>query len=223
MLPLAMFANRRFSAASGVSFCLFAALVGALFLMSQYFQTAQGASPLRTGAQLLMWSASGVIVAPIAGRLADRYGNRPFMVAGLVMQAFGLATVGLLARHEASFAALCLPLLVAGSGAALVFPTVANEAVAAVPAERVGIASGANGALRELGGVFGVAILALVFTRPDSYTDHAAFVSGFSAAMWVGAGISAVGVIAALLATRPAPAVPTPDPVDAPAPAASGH
>src|SRR5262245_14207193 len=66
MLSLALFRRASFSAANGIGFCLFASLFGALFLMSQFFQVAQGRTPLATGAALLVWSAWGFFVAPAA-------------------------------------------------------------------------------------------------------------------------------------------------------------
>jgi EmrB/QacA subfamily drug resistance transporter len=207
MLALAMFRQRSFSAANGISFCLFAGLFGALFLMSQFFQTAQGATPLRAGAQLLAWSATGLFVAPVAGRLAGRYGNRPFMLAGLVMQTAGLAGIAVIARQHAPFGEIAPLLTLAGAGTSMVFPTVANEVMAAVQPEQTGIASGTNSALRELGGVFGVAVLASVFTRPGVYDSPAAFVAGFRAALWIAVAFSAAGIPLALLLRR-APAAP---------------
>jgi hypothetical protein len=67
-----------------------------------------------------------------------------------------------------------------------------------VPLKEAGIASGANSALRELGGVLGVAVLASVFARRGVYTSHRAFVDGFTQAIWVAVGFSALGVVAAL-------------------------
>src|SRR5262249_41351392 len=97
MLSLALFRRASFSAANGIGFCLFASLFGALFLMSQFFQVAQGRTPLATGAALLVWSAWGFFVAPAAARAAGRYGNRPFMLAGLTLQALGLGGRALIA------------------------------------------------------------------------------------------------------------------------------
>jgi EmrB/QacA subfamily drug resistance transporter len=202
MLPLAMFRSRSFSAANGVSFFLYAGLFGALFLMAQFFQSAQHHTPLQAGMRLLAWTAPPMIVAPIAGKLADRYGNRPFMAGGLLLQGVGLAWVAAIASPHVGFAELSVPLIIAGVGTSLVFPTVSNEIVASVRGEQIGVASGTNSALRELGGVFGVAVLAAVFTRPGIYTSPAAFVDGFKAALWVGTGFSAAGVVAALCTTR---------------------
>jgi EmrB/QacA subfamily drug resistance transporter len=219
MLSLAMFRQPRFAAANGVSFCLFAGLFGALFLMSQFFQTAQGLTPSQTGARLLAWSAPGLLVMPIAGKLAGRYGNRRFMVTGVLMQAAGLACVAALARQHAGFGELCLPLILAGSGTSLVFPAIASEVVTSVPPGQIGIASGTNSALRELGGVFGVAILASVFTRPGVYASASTFAAGFSSALWAGAALSAAGILVTLSVKRPASSASQPEPAEASSPA----
>jgi len=194
MLPLTMFRHRNFTAANGISFSLFAGLFGGLFLMSQFFQTAQGRSPLQTGAQLLAWSASGVVVAPLAGRLAARVGTKPVMLAGLLMQTAGFAALALITDRHTPFTDLAPLLLVAGSGTAMVFPTVADEVMASVRPEQTGVASGINNALRELGGVFGVAVLASVFNRPHVYTNPDTLVAGFRAALWVAVAFSAAGL-----------------------------
>jgi EmrB/QacA subfamily drug resistance transporter len=195
MLSLALFRRASFSAANGISFCLFAALFGALFLMSQFFQTAQGLTPLQTGAALLAWSAWGFFVAPAAARAAGRYGNRPFMFTGLVLQTGAFACLALVAHRHTSYLEIAPLLVLAGVGAPMVFTTVAAEVMGAVAPEQIGIASGTNNALRELGGVFGIAVLASVFNRPGVYTSPDAFVSGFRSALWVAVAFSATGII----------------------------
>jgi EmrB/QacA subfamily drug resistance transporter len=215
MVSLALFRRTSFTTANGVSFFMYAGLFGAVFLMSQFFQTAQHHTPLQTGLRLLPWTGAPMIVSPIAGKLADRYGNRPFMVVGMLLQAVGLAWVAAIASARVGFGEMGLALGVAGVGIALVFPTVSTEVLGSVPGEEVGVASGTNSALRELGGVFGVAVLASVFARPGVYTSSAAFVDGFKAALAVGAAFSVAGAIAALagVARRR-------EPVDTPAAAA---
>jgi EmrB/QacA subfamily drug resistance transporter len=199
MLPLALFRRARFSSANAVSFFMYASLFGAAFLMSQFFQTAQHHSPVQTGLRLLPWTAAPMIVSPIAGKLAERYGNRPFMTIGLLLQGTGLAWVAAIATAHLAFGELGAALGVAGVGISLVFPTVSTEVLASVPGEEVGIASGTNSALREVGGVFGVAVLASVFARPGAYASPAVFVHGFTAALWVGAAFSAAGALAAVM------------------------
>src|SRR5947209_2216283 len=165
MLPLRLFRERGFSSANGVSFFLYAGLFGAVFMMSQFFQTALGYSPLQAGLRLLPWTATPMIVAPIAGALADRYGTRRFMVAGLALQGIGLAWVASIAAVHMTYLELGAALTVAGVGTSLTFPTVANTVMSSVRPDDAGVASGTNSALRELGGVFGVAVLASVFAR----------------------------------------------------------
>jgi MFS family permease len=198
MLPLALFRHRGFTGANGVSFFMYAGLFGTLFLMAQYFQTALGYSPLQAGIRLLPWTATPMVVAPIAGTLSDRFGTRPFMVLGLVMQGVGLGWVALIADTSVGYLQLGIALTVAGVGTSLCFPTIANAVMGSVPPEEAGVASGTNSSLRELGGVFGVAVLAAVFTRHNVYASPQAFVDGFKAALFVGAALTAVGIVAAV-------------------------
>jgi len=199
MLPLGLFRSRGFSAANGVSFFMYAGLFGTLFLMAQFFQSALGYSPLQAGIRLLPWTATPMLVAPLAGGLADRFGNRPFMVLGMAMQAVGLAWVALIASPDVGYLQLGIALTVAGVGTSLCFPTVANSVMSSVPPQEAGVASGTNSSLRELGGVFGIAVLAAIFTRHGVYASPQTFVDGFQPALVVGAALTAVGIVAALL------------------------
>ncbi len=199
MVPPALFRSRRFVAANGVSFFLYAGLFGALFLMSQLLQTALGYSPLQAGLRLLPWTLPPMIIAPIAGALADRYGNRPFMVVGLALQAIGLAWVAATTTAGIDYVQLGLAFTLAGIGTSCCFPTVANAIMSSIPLEEAGVASGTNSAIRELGGVVGVAVLASVFIHHGGYASPHTFIEGFTPAVWVAAGLSAVGMIAAAL------------------------
>jgi MFS family permease len=162
--------------------------------MSQFFQIAQGRTALQTGAGLLVWSAWGFFVAPAAARAAQRYGNRPFMLVGLALQGAGLGCLALLADRHTAYLELAPMLALSGIGSSMVFSTVAGEVMTSVDPEHIGIASGTNNALRELGGVFGVAVLATVFNRPGIYTSPDVFVSGFRSALWVAVAFAAAGI-----------------------------
>jgi EmrB/QacA subfamily drug resistance transporter len=197
MLPLNLFRERAFASANTVSFFMYAALFGTLFLMAQFLQSALGNSPLDAGIKMLPWTATPMIVAPIAGALADRFGNRRFMVAGLALQAIGLAWVAIIASPHMGYAQLGIALTVAGVGISMCFPTVANAVMGSVPLAEAGVASGTNSMLRELGGVFGIAVLASIFARQGIYHSPRVFIDGFTEAVWVGAGFSALGALVA--------------------------
>jgi EmrB/QacA subfamily drug resistance transporter len=200
MLPLAYFKRRAFSTANAVVFFQQVSLIGSLFMIAQLFQTGLGFGPLGAGLRILMWTAMPMLVAPIAGALADRVGNKPFMVLGLLLQGVGLAWLALATEPDVGYGSLVVPLIVAGVGIAMCFPTVANAVVGAVPIEDSGVAAGTNNALREVGGVFGVAILAAVFAGNGDYSSPARFISGFKAAEIVAAAVSIAGIVAAVLA-----------------------
>src|SRR5438477_1605655 len=203
MIPVGLFRERTFASANAVSLFMYAGLFGALFLMSQFFQSCLGYSPLEAGVRLLPWSMPPMFIAPIAGALADRYGNRPFMALGLALQAAGLAWVALIASPDVSYLQVGVALTIAGTGTSFCFPTVANAVVGSVPLAEAGVASGTNSTIRELGGVFGVATLAAVFAHAGSYASPGLFVDGFRPAIWLATGFSVIGVAWALLAPAP--------------------
>ena len=197
MLPLELFRSRGFASANAVSFFMYAGLFGSLFLVTQLLQFAQGHSPLSAGILMLPWTAAPGVVSPIAGALADRIGNRPFLIVGLAMQAIGLGWIAAVVTAHMSYLQLGLAFGVAGIGIGMVFPTVANGVLGSVPMAEAGVASGVNSTLRELGGVLGVAVLAAVLARHGIYSSPRVFLDGFAPALWVAVGLSAVGMLAA--------------------------
>ncbi len=104
-----------------------------------------------------------------------------------------------------SYPELGLAFTVAGIGTSFCFPTVANAVMGSVSMQEAGVASEINSALRELGGVMGVAVLASVFSHSDTYRSPHAFIGGFTPAVWVAVGLSALGILAALLTGSGAP------------------
>jgi predicted MFS family arabinose efflux permease len=198
MLPLRFFASRGFAASNGVSFAMFFGAFGSIFLLSQFFQTAQGYSPLEAGLRTLPWTGMPMLVAPIAGLLSDRIGSRPLMAAGLALQAVALAWLAAVSSPEAAYSSLVLPFIIAGTGMALVFAPTANAVLSSVRAQEAGQASGATNAIRELGGVMGVAVLASIFSAHGSYATPQAFSDGVVAALPIGAAVLAAGALIAL-------------------------
>lgn len=166
--------------------------------LAQFFQTAQGLSPLQAGLRTLPWTAMPMFVAPVAGVLSDRVGARPLMAAGLALQAAGVAWIAAVMGPHVAYAALVVPFVLSGGGMAMVFAPAANSVLGAVAPGDVGKASGASNAIREVGGVFGVAVLASIFSSAGSFASPASFAHGLSEATWVGAGVLAAGVLAAL-------------------------
>jgi EmrB/QacA subfamily drug resistance transporter len=199
MLPLRFFRSRGFASSNGVSFAMFFGVFGSIFLLSQFFQTAQGYSPFDAGLRTLPWTGMPMIVAPIAGLLSDRIGSRPLMVAGLALQSIALFWLAQIAAPDTAYASLIAPFVIARTGMALVFAPSANAVLSAVRPEEAGQASGATNAIRELGGVMGVAVLATVFSAHGSYATPQAFSDGVVAALPIGAAVLALGAVIALL------------------------
>jgi len=198
MLPLRFFRSRAFSAANVVSMLMTFGMFGSIFLLAQFFQIVQGYSPFEAGLRTLPWTFMPVIVAPIAGLLSVRTGTRPLLVLGMALQALALGWMALIVSPTVEYLTLVPSFIVAGTGMGLFFAPIANVVLSAVRPEEEGKASGANNAIRELGGVFGVAVLAAVFTANGSYVSPQAFVDGLIPAMQVGAVVVALGAAAAL-------------------------
>jgi len=202
MLPMRLFRNRTFTAANLASLFMSFGMFGAIFLLTQFLQTAQGYSPLQAGLRVLPWTAMPLVVAPIAGVLSDRIGGRPLMASGIALQAVALAWLAAVASATVPYSALIGPFIMAGVGMGLFFAPVANVVLGSVTPSEEGQASGANNAIRELGGVFGVAVLASIFTHYGSYHSAHTFVSGLTPAVYIGALIVGLGAIAALFIER---------------------
>jgi MFS family permease len=119
------------------------------------------------------------------------------MGVGLVLQATGLASIAALSTPTVPYWQLVVPFMVSGMGMAMFWAPVANVVLASVKPEEEGQASGAQNAIRELGGVFGVAVLASVWSRYGSYSSGQAFVDGMVPALWIGASVVLAGAAAA--------------------------
>jgi MFS family permease len=176
---------------------MFFGMFGSIFLLSQFFQTVQGYSPVGSGLRILPWTLMPMFVAPVAGALSDRLGGARLMGVGLTLQATGLATIAALSTPTTPYWQLVAPFMVSGIGMAMFWAPVANVVLAAVRKEEEGQASGAQNAIRELGGVFGVAVLASIWSQYGSYANGTTFVDGMTPAIWVGAIIVALGAVAA--------------------------
>ncbi|HEX3290278.1 MAG TPA: DHA2 family efflux MFS transporter permease subunit [Gaiella sp.] len=197
MLPMRFFRSRAFALANGASFLMFFGMFGSIFLLAQFFQTVQGYSPLGAGLRILPWTVAPMFIAPLAGAMSDRISPRLIIGTGLTLQAAALAWIGLVSTPTVPYSELVAPFVLAGVGMALFFAPVANVVLSAVRASEEGQASGANNAIRELGGVFGVAVLAAVFSHVGGYESGQAFSDGTNTAVLVGAAFVALGAVAA--------------------------
>lgn len=197
MLPMRFFRNRTFALANVASLLMFFGMFGSIFFIAQFFQTVQGLSPLQSGLRVLPWTAMPMFIAPLAGAASDRIGGQRLMGAGLTLQAIGLAWIAAVSTPTTAYVELIGPFLISGVGMALFFAPVANVVLSSVWPHEEGQASGANNAIRELGGVFGVAVLAAVFTVNGGYRSGQQFVDGMDPAVMLGAALVAVGAIAA--------------------------
>jgi EmrB/QacA subfamily drug resistance transporter len=206
MLPMRFFRDRTFTLANVASLLMSFGMFGSIFWLVQYFQTVQGYSPLQSGLRILPWTAMPMLVAPLAGAVSDRIGGQRLMAAGLALQSAGLLWIAAVSTPTTAYLDLVVPFTLSGIGMALFFAPVANVVLSTVRPEEQGKASGANNAIRELGGVFGVAVLASVFAHVGGYRSPETFVHGTTTAVFVGGAVVALGAVAAALIRRhPAP------------------
>jgi MFS family permease len=219
MLPLEFFRNRTFTLANIASLLMFFGMFGSIFFLAQFFQTVQGYTPLQSGLRILPWTAMPIFIAPIAGAFSDKIGGQRLMAAGLAMQAAGLAWIAAVSTPTMPYSHIIGAFILSGTGMALFFAPVANVVLSSVRPDQEGKASGANNAIREVGGVFGVAVLSTIFSQSGALSSAQAFIDGVVPALWVAAAVVALGAVAALalprgkVAVAAAPASTEPQPV----------
>src|SRR5207249_11447449 len=143
-----------------------------------------------------------IFIAPLAGALSDRIGGHRIMAVGLALQATGLGWIAAVSSPTNPYSSLVIPFVLSGIGMALFFAPVANVVLSAVRPQEEGKASGTNNAIREMGGVLGVAVLASIFAHAGGYGTPVTFTDGLVPALWVGAAVVAVGSGVALLIPR---------------------
>jgi EmrB/QacA subfamily drug resistance transporter len=198
MLPLGLFRRRGFAAVNATALLFSFGMFGAIFLLSQYLQNVLGYSPLGAGLRTLPWTAMPLLIAPIAGPLSDRIGGRPLLVSGMTMMAGALLWMRLVITPTMSFGTMVLPFVLAGIGMSLFFVPVANVVLGSVDPQHEGLASGTNNAIREVGGVFGIAVLSSVFAAAGGYANAVSFTSGIHPALVVATIVVAVGAVTSM-------------------------
>jgi EmrB/QacA subfamily drug resistance transporter len=202
MVPMRFFTIRAFSAGNVASFTMTASMYCQLYFLAQYYQNVLHYGPFGAGVRMMPFSATLLVFGPLSGRLADRFGERRLVAGGLTLQALGLLAIGLPAGHHESYAALVPGLVISGVGVSTAIPPTQKTVVSAVQPHQIGQASGAFSMLRQFGALFGTTVAVAVFAATGSYATEKTFTDGFTAAIEVAAGISAVGAAAGLLLPR---------------------
>jgi EmrB/QacA subfamily drug resistance transporter len=199
MLDIRLFRHRGFTAVNVTAMLFSFGMFGSIFFLTQFLQTVQGLSPLAAGIRVLPWTAAPMLLAPVVGMLAERWGGKPLVVTGLALQATGLTWLASITHPDTRYVDLVIPFIICGVGMTLFFVPLASLVLGAVPKALEGVASGANSAFRELGGVLGIAVLGAVFSSNGGYASGSDYVSGMTPAVYVGAVVVALGVVAALI------------------------
>ena len=199
MVPMRLFGVPAFASGILAGFLFYASMYSVLFLLPQFFQTAQGSDPLGAGLRLLPWTATLFVFAPIGGGLVNRLGERRLVLGGLLAQAAGFAWISLTAAPDVGYVNLVAPLVLAGAGVSMAMPAAQNAVLGSVMLTELGKASGIFNMARFLGGTFGIALAVAVFAATGGVTSGQAFSAGFRAALVVSAALSLAGAIAALV------------------------
>jgi EmrB/QacA subfamily drug resistance transporter len=206
MLPLGMWRSAAFTAGSAASFLLYAVVTGSVFFLSQFLQASLRLSPIGAGLRMMPWTAAVLVVAPLSGKLVDRIGARRPLVVGLTMQAGGLVWIAYETHRGGGYASFVAALAVAGVGVTMAMPAVQSAVFNGVAQADVGKASGTFNTVRQLGGVFGVAVLSAVFAACGSYSSEATFRQGLAPALATAAALSLAGALVGGATRRAAPA-----------------
>lgn len=204
MMPLGLFASRQFSAANAVTFVVYAALSGFFFLLVAFLQIAAGYSPVAAGAASLPVTLLMLLFSARSGALAHRIGPRVPLTVGPLVIAIGMVMMAQLDPAAEYLTSVLPAVIVFGIGLTLVVAPVTATVLAAASARHSGIASGINNAVSRVGGLLAVAVLPLIAgLTGDSFYDPAAMTDGFHTAMYVTAGLAALGGVIAFFAIEP--------------------
>lgn len=196
MLPMRLFRTPAFAAGNAAGLLLYGAIFAAAFFLAQFLQNGLGYGPLGTGLRLAPWTVTMFLIAPLAGRLVARVGERPLITGGLLMEAAGFAWIAIIASPGMDYAEMVAPLVLAGVGVSFAMPAAQNAVIGSVP--EIGVASGTFNTLRQLGGTFGIAAAAAVFAAAGGYASPQAFTDGFAPAMGVVAALALAAALAGL-------------------------
>jgi predicted MFS family arabinose efflux permease len=203
MLPLRLFRSRQFSAANAVTFVVYAALGGLLFLVPVVLQVAHGYSPTEAGAALLPVTFIMLALSSESGRLASRIGPRLQMTVGPLVIAASFLLFTRIGTSGDYLTAVLPAVVVFGLGVAINVAPLTSTALAAAPADQAGVASAVNNDVARAAQLIAVAVLpALAGITGESYLHPAALASGFKTAAIIAAVFCAAGGVLAALTIR---------------------
>src|SRR5262249_32643445 len=161
MLDLSLFKNRTFAGANTVMLMVALAMFGVFFYISLFMQQILLYSPTQAGAAFLPMTVLIILVAPQAGRLADRFGSRPFVGGGLFLVAVSLAIFSRLST-DSTFWTLLPAMIVGGIGMAGAMTPTTAAAMGAVQRDKAGVGSAVLNSARQVGGSLGIAIMGAI-------------------------------------------------------------
>ena len=202
MVPLPLLGIRTVRTSAAIGFAFMVGYYGLPFIISLYFQQVRGLSPLITGALFLPMFLIGFALTPFSARLAERFGARLVITVGLLFIALGLAAMGAVVSASSSVGLLSGLMVLVGLGGPLVMPMTTALLLEHVPSAQAGTDSGVFNTSRQVGGALAVAVFGALLAH------RATFIHGERLGLFIAAGVA---VIAALLATRLRPALPSAD------------
>jgi EmrB/QacA subfamily drug resistance transporter len=199
LLPLRLFRDRSFAVANVVGLGFSFGMFGSVFILIQFLQIVQGHSPLEAGVLTMPWTMAPMVVAPLAGAIAPRVGTRALIVAGLALQATGLAWIALAMRVDTPYAEVVGAFIISGIGAGLVFAPSSTAVLARIAPTDTAKASGTNSTIREVGIALGIAVLTAVFTGAGGQLTPTGYVDAAIPAVFTGAAVVAATAVVAVL------------------------
>jgi EmrB/QacA subfamily drug resistance transporter len=208
LVPFSIFRLRTLVGANVAGFILGTAIFGMFLMLTLYMQQVLGYSPLKTGVAYLATAGTAIVWSAVAAQLVTKVGVKPVLFVGMSALTAGLVLFTQVSVGG-SYAADLLPgFLLVGLGLGFSFVPISIAALAGVRESDAGLASGLINTSQQIGGALGIAVIATVATATTSDGLSAgdalptALTDGFQAAFWVGMGIAAAGVVAALALIR---------------------
>lgn len=208
MLDLRLFRDGTFAGANAVALMVSLAMFGVFFYLSLFMQNVLLYSPVKAGASFLPMTVLIILVAPVAGRLSDRFGSRWLIAGGMTLTAGSLLVFAQLTQGS-SYWSMFPGLLIGGVGMAMTMSPMTAAALGSVPVNKAGVGSGVLNTFRQVGGALGIAVMGAILTSYVSVTPRSPawrgqFVQGLHTALYVSAAIAFGAALMALVTIRQA-------------------